>query len=72
MLEKRRHLTGVWVILPLAPGPHIRSSAHGPHKSLNKLNLLLAKVQSLWLCAHYFQWLTGYLNHVDLRMLPRI
>ena len=38
MLEKRRHLTGVWVIRP---------SAHDPHKSLNKLNLLLAKVQSL-------------------------
>ena len=27
------------------------------------------KVQSLWSCAHYFQWFTGYLNHVDLLML---
>ena len=26
-------------------------------------------VQSLWSCAHYFQWFTGYLNHVDLLML---
>ena len=61
----------VWVIRPPAPGPHIRRSAPDPHKIFNKLNLLLIKVQSLWSCAHYFQWFTG-LNHVDLRMLPRI
>ena len=34
-----------------------------PHKSFNQLNLLLGKVQSLWSCAHYFQWFTGYLNY---------
>ena len=40
---------------PLAPAP-------GSHKSFNKLNLLLIKVQSLWSWAHYFQWFTVYLN----------
>ena len=40
----------------------------GPHKSSNKLNLHLVKVQSLLSCAHYFQWFTGYLNNVDLLM----
>ena len=38
---------------------------HGPHKSFNKLNFLLVNVESLWSCAHYFQWFTGYwLTHV--------
>ena len=33
--------------------------------------LMIAFVKSLlslWLCAHYFQWFTGYLQHVDLLM----
>ena len=38
---------GVWVIRQPAPGPHIRSSARGPYKILNQLNLLLFRVQSL-------------------------
>ena len=46
----------------------IRPSPPGPHKSFNKLNLLLVKIQSLWSCTLYFQWFTGYLNHVDLLM----
>ena len=50
---------GVWAIRPPAPGPH---------KSFNKRNFLLVKVQSLWSRAHYFQWFTGYLNHIDLLM----
>ena len=50
------------------PDSHIRPSATGPLKMFNQLNLLLFKVQSLWSCAHYFQWFTGYLNHVDLVM----
>ena len=56
------NMEGLWVIRPSSPSPH---------KSFNKLNLLLVKVQSLWSCAHdahYFQWFTGYLNHVDLLM----
>ena len=32
-------------------------------------NLFLFKVKSLWLCAHYFQWFTGHLKHVDLLIL---
>ena len=48
-----------------------RSLAPGPHKSFNKLNLLLVKAQWLWSCAHYFQWFTVYLNHVDL-MTPSV
>ena len=51
---------GAWVTRPSYPAP-------GPHKSL-KLNVLLFRVQSLRLCAHYFQWFTGYLNHVALLM----
>ena len=51
---------------PLLSGP--RPPAPGSHKSFNKLNLFLVKVQSLWSCAHYFQWFTVYLNHVDLLM----
>ena len=31
----------------------------GPHKSFNKLNLLLVRVQSLWSCAHYFWCFTS-------------
>ena len=38
------------------------------HKSFNQLNFLLGKVQSLLPCPHYFQWFTGYLNHVVLLM----
>ena len=38
---------GVWVIQIPALGPHIRPSAPGPHKSFNKLNLLLVNIQSL-------------------------
>ena len=44
------------------------SPAPSPHKSFNKRNHLLVKVQSLWSCAHCFQWFTGYLNHTDLLM----
>ena len=58
---------GIWVIRPL--GPHIRPWAPGPHKSFNQLNLVLFEVQSLWSCAHYFQWFTGCLNHLDLLTL---
>ena len=52
----------VWAIRPAAPGPK---------NFFNQLNLLLLKVQSLWSCAHYFQWLMGYLNHVHL-LLPHV
>ena len=52
------------------PGPLPSYSTIGPwpHKSFNHLNLLLIKGQSLWPYAYYFQWFTGYLNHVDLLM----
>ena len=52
----------------IVPGPHIWPSASGPraHKCFNQFNLLLVKLQSLWSCAHNFQWFTGYLNHDDL------
>ena len=52
------------------PGSRPSYPAPGPrsHKSFNQLNLLLGKVQSLWSCAHYFQWFAGYLNHVILPM----
>ena len=63
------HFMGVWVIRGPAPGPHIRLSATSPHKSFNQLNPLLFKVQPLWRCAHYSQWFTRYLNHIDLLML---
>ena len=53
----------------LISGP--RPSALGPQKIFSQLNFLLPKVQSLWLCAHYFQWRMGYLNHVDL-LLPNV
>ena len=68
ILFKRYVIKDVWVIQPPAPGPHIWTSTPSSHKSFNKLNLLLFKVQSLWSCAHYFQWFMGYLNHVDLLM----
>ena len=63
----------VWIIRTPDPGPHSRPSVlgswpRGPHKSSNKLSLLLVTVQSLWSCVNYFQWFTGYLNHVDLLM----
>ena len=54
-------LVGVWVIRPPV-------FIFG-HKHFNQLNLFLFKVPSIWSCAHYFQWFTGYLNHVDLLML---
>ena len=38
---------GVLVIRSPALDPHIRPLAPSPHKSFNKLNLLLVKVQSL-------------------------
>ena len=38
---------GVWVIWPLAPISSLQHLAPGLHKSFNKLNLLLVKVQSL-------------------------
>ena len=41
-------------------------SSPRPYKCFNQLNLLLGKVQSLWSWTHYFQWSTGYLNHVVL------
>ena len=37
--------------------------------SENLLMIALVKsLLSLSLCAHYFQWFTGYLKHVDLLM----
>ena len=50
---------GVWVIQPLASVLQ---------KIFNQLNLLLIKVRSLRSSAHYFQWFTGYLNHIGLLM----
>ena len=54
-------------------GPRPSYPALGPrsHKSFNQLNLLLGKVRSLWSCAHYFQWFTGYLKHVVL-LMPQV
>ena len=71
--ERHRHpksvnSLGVWDIRPPDPGPHIRPSARGSHKSFINFNLILVKAQWLWSCAYYFQWFTGYLNHVDLLM----
>ena len=48
---------------------HIRPSVSGPHKSFNKLNLLLFKVESLWSCSYYFKVVYGlfkpyWLTHV--------
>ena len=48
-------------------GPRPRALISGAHKSFIKLNLLV-KAQWQWSCARYFQWFTGYLNHVDLLM----
>ena len=52
------------------PGPRPSYPALRPwyHKSFNQLNFLLGKIQSLWSCANYFQWFTGYLKHVGLLM----
>ena len=50
------------------PRPSYLTLDPGFHKIFNQLKLLLFKVQSLWSCAHYFQWFTGCLNHVDLFM----
>ena len=37
--------------------------APGADKNFNQLNHIL-KVQSLWSCAHYFQWFTVYLSNL--------
>ena len=49
-------------------GPHMRASAPGPHKIFKQFNFLLFKFQSLSSCAHYFQWFTDHVNHVDFLM----
>ena len=46
------------------PAPGLRPS-YPAHKSFNNLNLLLVNVQSLWSCAHYFQWKPCRLTHVN-------
>ena len=57
-----------WSLGNPASSPRYSNPALGPrpHKSFSQFNLLLGKVWSLWSCAHYFQWFTGYLNHVVL------
>ena len=55
----------------LAPGLRPSYPSVGPRPTAPtkfSTNLLLLKVQLLWLCEHYFQWFIGYLNHVDLFM----
>ena len=50
------------------PWPSVLISSPLPHKRFNQLNLFLVQFQSLCSCAHYIQWFTGYINHVDLLM----
>ena len=48
------------------PRPSYPAPVPSSHKNFNQLNFFLFKVQSLWSCAHYFQWFTGYLNQAEL------